>query len=144
MELNENDDWLYSLLYCPCFLLRATSVLFVTIISPIWRLLPCLNTKGTNISHIHVKDQYFKAYYKAETRHNSPIISLEQQVAFMRNMLFPLILLISQFDNIFIIGHPQLVCIKALSVIMIICIAFCIVKRQEKIYYCVFEDAEYL
>lgn len=134
-----------SLFSCPCFLLRATSILIVTILSPLWRIFRC-NPKGKHAIVGIVLDQYYIAYSIAEKRPNSAIVSLEQQVAFMRNMLLPLILLAPKILNLLIVCNISFPvdCYKTLISLFIIAMAFCIVKRQEKIYSCVFEDAEYL
>ena len=118
------------------FVLRALCFMFITILSPVFRLF----RDGVTDNESIIGD-YYRDYYIAEKRENSAISSLEQQVAFMRNMLLPLILLVSQVENM--IQDSSINEIKALMGILIIVMTLSIVKRQEKIYSCVKEDAKY-
>lgn len=94
-----------------------------------------------------LRDFYYAAYYfVADQRCNSNISIMEGQVAFMQNMLSPLVLFYllpaQHYSGYFcLIDVPALKTILAGGILLMVTAVF---YRQEKIYKCVWEDYEYL
>lgn len=99
-----------------------------------------------------IQDLYYKAYYYvAKHRYNDDIFIMEGQVAFMQNMIFPLLFFVFVPDNSpcceylqKICGEYRICCVKIFIAIGTILLVPSIFMRQCKIYQHVWEDYEYL
>lgn len=96
-----------------------------------------------------VLNGYYKAYYfVAKNSNNSSLSIMECQVAFIRNMLFPLLFMIAQFctvlDAIGLNIECSRVAILILYILGIVSLVMVMINRQNKIYRRVFEDYVYL
>lgn len=90
-------------------------------------------------------ESYVKLYYKAEKRSRSSIGYLEYQVQFIRNMFFPICFYALSFvQHLFSEGVVCGLCGVVLSLFFLIAMCLLMIERQEKIYRCVIEDANYL
>lgn len=93
----------------------------------------CDKTKDVDMT---IVEEYYKAYYIAEKRERSPISLLEGQVAFIRNMLFPLLALAICYFNAI---HVMFIAMPTW-----IALLFTMFHIQEHIYTIVWEDSNYL
>lgn len=95
-----------------------------------------------------VKHDYLnKYYYVARNTYRKDIFVMEGQVAFMQNMIIPLVVLVLVFICNFMIKYDTFpltpaTCLVPLSLLILLFPA--IFHRQIKIYRCVFEDYDYL
>lgn len=104
----------------------------------------CEESKQFN--ELYVKNDYFrKYYYVAKNTYRKDIFVMEGQVAFMQNMVIPLIVLVivSNFgDKCYPFYLPSVIGFTASCLLVLLVPA--IFHRQMKIYGCVFEDFRYL
>lgn len=135
--------------YCRCkdrCIIQEIYQCILQIIYKSWQIVKCLfcHSSFPKDPHNYVKNKYYEAYYYVATHPiNSSISVMESQVAFMRNMFIPVLIITTCLKSYF----PEFgdnCCIK------FICIAFCITLpiatccRQNKIYERVWEDYIYL
>ena len=148
LELYHDEGGLNSFITCDCFFFRAITILINVLFYPLLCIKNCLcKLKSSDNSAIQkgvILDYYYKTYYHVEKKRNlSHVAAMESQVALMRNLLFPLILLSLKMDR-FVVGNYYAEYLKITLLVMATCMAFAVVSRQENIYRCVFEDNEYL
>lgn len=96
-----------------------------------------------------VLNGYYKAYYfVAKNSINSSLSIMECQVAFIRNMLLPLLFLIVQFCSLLDILELRIDCTRNVILILyilgVVFLVMVMFNRQNKIYRRVFEDYAYL
>ena len=91
-----------------------------------------------------ILDYYYQAYYYVErNRAKTPIAAMECQVALMRNLLLPMFMLSFKIQD-FVFKDNPVCCLRFAMILLVFFMAFAIIRRQENIYKCVFEDYEYL
>lgn len=96
-----------------------------------------------------VLNGYYKAYYfVAKNSINSSLSIMECQVAFIRNMLFPLLFMTAQFCTVLDAVGLNIECSRIVILILyilgIVSLVMVMINRQNKIYRRVFEDYVYL
>ena len=123
-------------------LIAVGAILLICIIS-------CCLYKDDNgdIDNKNLRKEYYEAYYYvAKNRYNDDIFIMEGQVAFIQNMIIPLLLIafspkcaVSNYincENVWIVKI-----LLAIGILMLILTVF---QRQNKIYERVWEDYKYL
>lgn len=100
--------------------------------------------KMSQETRIYLKSKYYEAYYYVATHSiNSSISVMESQVAFMRNMFVPVLIITICLKSYF----PEFgdnCCIKFICIIFCITLPIATCCRQNKIYKRVWEDYIYL
>lgn len=136
-DQNKEGGCLTTLLQCPCFIVRDVG-LFVL---PLCGHLPvCITHYIQDYGADSIIDKYYTAYYYAEkNRPSAPYGYIEGQIAFCRNMIIPVILLLLPF----LLKHCWC---WLVIVVLVFVVALCVYvfRRQEKLYSLVLEDYEYL
>lgn len=115
------------------------------------------NTKQINDNHL--LDKYNEAYYYVVDvkQHGNTIRTLEGQIAMMRNMVLPFIVLMfviykyyyhiqtfaCWFKESYLFRIPTL-CLLILSIFVVFILCGSAICKQKAIYYCVWENYEYL
>ena len=91
--------------------------------------------------YVTFKNKYYEAYYYVSKQSvGSSITIMESQVAFIRNMLFPLLLITINVEDYFVSFKEY----KFLSFVFIWFLLSAMISRQNKIYERVWEDYAYL
>lgn len=136
---------------CRCKMVENKAMLFVAFYVLILTLsfCNCIGQPQNESCNKCVKTYYCCYYYVAKNRYRDDIFIMEAQVAFLQNMILPLIGLAflpsEEIKSYFSSYEEMAICnLKVLITILIVSLIPTIICRQLKIYNCVFEDYKHL
>ena len=143
-EFNCDAEGIGGLLLCPCAFLRILYMILCNILYPctcLCKKLCCcqvfIRTK-IDVAKGNVLDEYYTRYYKlARMYPNTSCHSIERQIVFCRNLIYPLLIMCDKAECLWILPHKCFLLLIAIALMV-----YCVVE-QEKVYRIVFEDYEY-